>query len=72
MSKQTLINIIGRIFVDEDFRNEYYNNRDQTLDGISDLTNEEKQTLRDFQDTIKDCANTLDIKYESTERKVRR
>ena len=72
MSKLTLINIIGRIFVDVDFRNEYYKNIDQTLSGISDLTDEEKQFLRDFQGTIKECANTLDIGYESTERKVRR
>ena len=64
MSKQTLINTIGRIFVDEDFRNEYYKNRDQTLDGIRDLTNEEKQFLRDMQDSIRECANSLDISYE--------
>ena len=65
MSKQTLINTIGRLFVDEDFRNEYYNNRDQTLDGIRDLTNEEKQFLRDMQDSVRECTDTLNIRYES-------
>lgn len=64
MSKQTLINTIGRLFIDEDFRNEYYNNRDQTLDGISDLTKEEKQFLKDMQDSIRECTDTLNIRYE--------
>ena len=64
MSKPTLINTIGRIFVDEDFRNEYYTNRDQTLDSIRDLTNEEKKFLIDMEKSIKECVNTLNISYE--------
>jgi hypothetical protein len=63
MSQQTLIDTIGKIFVDATFRGEYTNNTDQTVDSISGLTDKEKQFLKDKKDSILECVATLNISY---------
>jgi FixJ family two-component response regulator len=63
MSKQDLLNTIGKVFVDKEFRQEFSSNTDQTLDSIAGLTNKEKQILKDMKNDIDLWANKLDIHY---------
>jgi hypothetical protein len=64
MSKKDLINTIGRIFVDEQFRTEYFNNTDQTVDSITELTDTEKQFLKSEKNKIRPYVEQLNVRYE--------
>jgi hypothetical protein len=63
MSKQDLIDAIGKIFVDDVFRGNFTNNTDQTVDNISGLTPQEKQFLKNEKDNILQCVGALNISY---------
>ncbi len=61
------INIIGKLFVDEQYRNNYLNasDIDQFLSDAQGLDDAEKQFLRDEKETIRTAAENLRIKYGS-------
>ena len=52
MSKQDLINTVGKLFVDEQFRSEYFNNLDQVLNSIQGLSDKEKEQLIAFLNSL--------------------
>jgi len=64
MTKQILIDTIGRVFVDNDFRNEFNNNTDSTISGISGLSDEEKNFLKSMAVKIGECTVGLNVSYE--------
>jgi hypothetical protein len=64
MTKQDLVNVIGKLFVDEEFRREYFNNKEQALSNFSGLTPSEKDFLDTKEDDIRGFVNALDIKYK--------
>ncbi len=65
MSKQELINIVGKMFVDEQFRANFMNatNVDRLLSNTQGLTDTEKQFLKDEKETIQTAIKNLDTKY---------
>ena len=65
MSKQELINIVGKMFVDEQFRTNFMNatNIDRLLHNTQGLTDTEKQFLKDEKETIQTAIKNLDTKY---------
>jgi hypothetical protein len=62
MSKQELINIVGKMFVDEQFRTNYLNatNIDQLLNNVQGLDDTDKQFLKDEKETIQTAIKSLD------------
>jgi hypothetical protein len=64
MARQDLVNVIGRLFVDEDFRRDYLNNREQALSSFSGLTSSERAFLDSSEDDIHGFVDALDIHYD--------
>lgn len=64
MTKDILIDTIGKLFVDQDFRNEFNNNMETTIGNISGLNDEEKKFLKDMANKIRECTDALGIRYE--------
>jgi hypothetical protein len=71
MTKQVLIDTIGRVFVDNDFRNEFNGNPERAISGISDLSDKEREFLKEMSTKIGECTAGLDLTYEG-ENKTRR
>ncbi len=71
MSKQELIKTIGKLVVDEQFRNEYFSNIDQTLNSIPGLSDDEKQFLREKNDDIHEAITemNMNIEYEGEDKR---
>lgn len=69
MSKGLIIDTIGRLFVEDDFRNEFNNNSDRTLGKISGLTDKEKQFLKEKANVIRDCTDALAVTYQGGKKK---
>jgi hypothetical protein len=69
MSKGLVVDTIGRLFIDEDFRNEFNNNRETTLEKISGLTDKEKQFLKEKSNIIRDCTDSLVVTYQGGKKK---
>lgn len=69
MSKQELIDTIGKLFVDEQFRSRYFNNLEQELNSIQGLSNQEKQFLREKNDSIREAITTMNIKYNGEDKR---
>jgi hypothetical protein len=59
------INIIGKLFIDDQYRNNYLNatDIDQFLSDAQGLDDAGKQFLRDKKETILTAAGNLNIKY---------
>jgi hypothetical protein len=64
MAKRSLINLIGKLYVDEKFRDEYFSDSDAALKKVTGLTTKEKDFLKDNENDIRQCIDNLDIKYE--------
>ena len=72
MTKQKLIDTIGKVFVDNNFRNEFNSNPENAIAGISDLSDMERQFLKDMAAKIGECTTGLDdLSYEG-ENKTRK
>ena len=71
MSKQELVKTIGKLVVDKQFRDKYFNNFDQVLDSIPDLSDSEKQFLREKNDAIRQAITemSMDIEYEGEDKR---
>lgn len=69
MTKQDLVNVVGRLFVDEEFRRKYFNNKEQALSSFSGLTLDEKKFLDNEEDHIRDLVDALKIKYEGEDKR---
>jgi hypothetical protein len=52
------------LFVDEEFRREYFNNKEQALSSFSGLTQKEKEFLDTKGNKIREFVDTLEIKYD--------
>ncbi len=68
MSKLDLINTVGKLFVDEQFRSDYFNNLDQVLNSIQGLSDKEKQFLRDNNDSIHEAITAMNIRYSGEDK----
>jgi hypothetical protein len=64
MGRQELLATIGRLFVETQFRTEFFNNTDQAVDSITGLTDAEKQFLKSNKNVIRPSVEQLDIRYE--------
>lgn len=64
MAKQDLIDTIGKVFVDNDFREQFNNNTENTIAGISGLSEEEKKFLGEISVKIGECTSGLSVRYE--------
>jgi hypothetical protein len=64
MAKRNLINIIGKLFVDDKFREKYFEDRDAAREKLTGLTANEKKFLKDKEMDIRRWADTLDVKYK--------
>lgn len=71
MTRQELINTIGRLFVDKSFRDDFNNNVEKTVSDVNGLSDEEKKFLREMSTKIADCTKDLDVEYQG-ENKTRR
>ena len=71
MTKQVLIDTIGKVFVDNGFRNEFNSDPEKAIAGISDLSDMERQFLKDMAAKIGECTTGLDVSYEG-ENKTRK
>jgi hypothetical protein len=69
MSNGLVIDTIGRLFIEEDFRDEFNNNRDRALAKISGLTDQEKQFLKEKSNIIRDCTDALVVTYQGGKKK---
>jgi hypothetical protein len=58
-----MLNIIGKLFVDEKFRGKYFSDSDAELKKLTGLTTKEKNFLKDKENDIRRCVGNLDIKY---------
>lgn|GEM_PF-2887171 len=63
MAKRSLVNIIGKLFVDDEFREKYFSDSDAALKKLTGLTTKEKNFLKDNEMDIHRWAESLDIKY---------
>jgi hypothetical protein len=64
MSKKVLINIIGKVFTDSDFRKKFRTDIDSTLDPISGLTPKEKIFLKKKRLSVVDFSKALNLSYK--------
>jgi hypothetical protein len=64
MAKRSLINLIGKLYVDENFRDKYFSDSDAALKKVTGLTTKEKDFLKDNENDIRQCIDNLDIKYK--------
>lgn len=64
MTKRSLVNIIGKLFVDDKFRAKYFSDSDAALKGLTGLTTKEKNFLKDKENDIRRCVDNLDIKFK--------
>jgi hypothetical protein len=64
MTKEDVVNVIGKLFVDEEFRREFINNKEQALRSFPGLTQSEKDFLDTKEDDIQGFVRALDIKYD--------
>jgi hypothetical protein len=71
MTKQVLIDTIGRIFLDNVFRNEFNSETEKVIAGIPDLSEMERKFLKDMAANIGQCTTGLDVEYEG-ENKTRK
>jgi hypothetical protein len=69
MAKRNLINIIGKLFVDEKFRKKYFEDSDAALKKATGLTRNEEDFLRDKEAAIRRFVKTLDIKYKGEDKR---
>lgn len=63
MAKRSLINIIGKLFVDEKFRKIYFSDSDSAQKKLTGLTTKERNFLKNKENDIRQCVDNLDIKY---------
>ena len=69
MSKEELIKTIGKLFADEQFSDDYFINFDQVLNGISGLSDKEKQFLRDKNDSLHEAVTKMKIEYSGEDKR---
>jgi|RhiMetdeSRZDD1v2_1073273.scaffolds.fasta_scaffold1367628_1 hypothetical protein len=63
MSRRVLINIIGKVFIDSEFRKKFRTDTDKAL-ANSDLTAKEKTFLKSKRGKILDSARSLNVTYQ--------
>jgi hypothetical protein len=69
MSKRSLVNVIGKLFVDESFRKKYFADSSTAQKKLTGLTTKEKNFLNNMGNDIRRCVNTLDIKYKGEQKR---
>lgn len=68
MTKAILIDTIGKLFVDDDFRTRFNTNKDEALRSI-DLTDEERQFLKDKANIIRECTDQISVSYDGEDKR---
>jgi hypothetical protein len=69
MAKRSLLNIIGKLYVDEKFRDKYFSDSNEALKRVVGLTTKEKNFLREHQNDIRRCIDKLNIKYDGEDKR---
>ena len=69
MAKRSLVNIIGKLFVDDKFREKYFSDSDTARKKLTGLTTKEKNFLKDKENDIRRCVEKLDIKYKGEDKR---
>jgi hypothetical protein len=69
MSKQSLINLIGKLYVDEKFRDKYFSDSEAVLKKVTGLTAKEKKFLRDNEVDIHQSIDDLGIEYKGVNKR---
>jgi hypothetical protein len=63
MTKKDLVDVIGRLIVDAEFRTKYFDDKNEALREYTKLTPPEKEFLDTNENSIREYANKLNIKY---------
>jgi hypothetical protein len=69
MGKEDLIKMIGRLFVEEEYRNRFINSPEEVINENRNLTDEEREYLRHMSCVIISWVKAACIKYDEKDDK---